>query len=303
MKMTMWWAMLILSAAVAGAQATASGGESGSTAVQTGETSASAAQATNVSAELTKKVDSKHSKVGDEVTARTTSEARLADGTRLPKGSKLVGKVTDVEAKSKQNHDARLAFAFDHAVLKDGREVPVEAMTRSIAAPAQVAAAGSDDMMADGGAAGGGMGGAMVRGGGGAVGGGGAGRGMGVSNAATGTLRGATGAAGSAGGGAAGDVNDAASGIDGTARGAVGAAGNVAANGTAGVNGAMGAGAAIPVRNLSGVTFSVVNGSATAGAGGATASGDTMTATMLTGHGRDVTLESGSQLTMSVSPR
>jgi len=81
---------------------------------QAGPTSASTIQATRISAELAKKIDAKDAKVGDEVVAKTTSEARLADGTKLPKGSKLVGHVTDVQAKSHDNHDSHVAFAFDH---------------------------------------------------------------------------------------------------------------------------------------------------------------------------------------------
>ncbi|MGB9032861.1 MAG: hypothetical protein WCC27_22250, partial [Acidobacteriaceae bacterium] len=135
-----------------GSQATAATSEYGASTAQAGQASASAAQATGVSAELSKRIDTKDARVGDEVVAKTTSEARLADGTKLPKGSKLVGHVTDVRAKSHDNHDSHIAFAFDHAVLKDGREVPVQAMMRSIAAPAPIAAStGADDMMAAGG--------------------------------------------------------------------------------------------------------------------------------------------------------
>ncbi|MGA7352228.1 MAG: hypothetical protein WBX06_13785, partial [Acidobacteriaceae bacterium] len=152
------------SAQTSATQTSAATSEYGAATAQAGQASASAAQATNLSAELSKKIDTKDAKIGDEVFAKTTSEARLADGTKLPKGSKLVGQVTDVQAKSHDNHDSHVAFAFDHAVLKDGREVPVQAMMRSIAAPAPLAAStGSDDMMA----AGGGM-----QGGGGARGGG-----------------------------------------------------------------------------------------------------------------------------------
>jgi len=270
------------------AQASAGAGTYASETAQAGQaSSASAMQAANVSAELTKKIDSKDAKVGDEVMAKTTSEARLADGTKLPKGSKLVGHVTEVEARSKENHDGRVAFAFDHALLKDGREVPLNAMVRSLAAPAPMASAsGSDDMMAGGGMQAPGGGGGLV-------------------GAGAGTVRGATGpAAGSVGGTANGLAGNVTSGINGTADSTLGTAGRVAENGAglnsgAGVNGELGA--AMPVGNLSGVMFSTVN--VAAGPGGASAAGGATMGTMLTGHNRNVTLDSGSQMTLGVAPR
>lgn len=97
---------------------------------------AAATQASNVSAELTQKINSKNAHVGDQVMARTTSSAKLAEGTKLPKGTRLLGKVTEVEPKSGQQHDGHLAFAFDRAVLRDGREIPIHAALQSISAPA-----------------------------------------------------------------------------------------------------------------------------------------------------------------------
>jgi hypothetical protein len=300
-KQAAWMAVAAL-AMVAGmqgavAQTSAGTGESGSDTGQAGQ--ASAAQAASVSAELSKKLDAKDAKVGDEVVAKTTSEARFADGTKLPKGSKLVGHVTDVQAKSHDNHDSHLAFAFDHAVLKDGRELPIQVMTRSIAAPAQVAAStGTDDMMG----AGGGAGGSGPRAGGGG--------GVGPANSAGGMVRGATGMAAGASSATAGSLNNATSGIDGTANGmgsTAGSTANLGPNGTAlnnaaGVNGAL-SGPDMPVGNLSAVTFNTVSATAAASPGGITGSAGASTATMLTGHGKNVSLDSGSQMSLAVAPR
>lgn len=125
---------------VSGTASAASG-----TATQVGRTGAAASQATNLSAELTQKINSKNAKVGDEVIARTTSSAQLGEGTRLPKGTRLIGKVTEVDAKSDAQHDGHLAFAFDRAVLRDGREVPIHATLQSISAPAISEMADSSD--------------------------------------------------------------------------------------------------------------------------------------------------------------
>lgn len=282
------------------AQTSAGAGSSSSAGVQAGPASASAVQATAVSAELQKKIDSKDAKVGDEVSAKITSEARLSDGTKLPKGSKIVGHVTDAQAKSKDNHDGHVTFAFDRAVLKDGREVPILAMMHSISAPAPVAAAsGSDDMMAGAGAGSG-----MARGGAGG-GGGLAGNGPAV--------RGATSAAGGVASTAGSGLGTTTSGIDGSLNGAasqngaLGAGGRsldgAALNNAAGMNGALATGVSMPVANLSGVTFATVNAGAGVSNGGVNGSASASLATALTGHGRNVTLDSGSQMTMAVAPR
>jgi hypothetical protein len=116
---------------------------------QSGQPTAAAAP---VSAELTKRIDVKKAKVGDEVDVKTTSNAKLPDGTDLPKGTKLVGKVTDVHAKSNADKTSHLAFDLDRAVTKDGHEMSVHAAVTSVLAPAQPVDSG---MMPGGGAGGG----------------------------------------------------------------------------------------------------------------------------------------------------
>ncbi|HEX8811035.1 MAG TPA: hypothetical protein VF742_03495, partial [Terracidiphilus sp.] len=44
-----------------------------------------------VTAELTTKLDSKTAKAGDSVVLKTTEKATMADGTVIPKGSKIMG--------------------------------------------------------------------------------------------------------------------------------------------------------------------------------------------------------------------
>jgi hypothetical protein len=117
--------------------------------------------AASVSAELSKRIDTKNAKQGDEVDARVTNAAKLPDGTELPRGTKLVGKVVDVKAKSKEDKSAHLAFSIDHAVLKDGKQMPIIVAVTSVTGTAQSSA--SDMMMPGGGAAspGGGSSGSM----------------------------------------------------------------------------------------------------------------------------------------------
>ena len=301
MKAQFAWAALLAFALTASAQTSAAAGESGSAAAQAGRASTSAAQAANVSAELTKKVDSKDAKVGDQVFAKTTSQARLADGTKIPKGSKLFGHVTEAQAKSKENHDGHVAFCFDRAVLKDGHEVPLNARVRTLSAPAELPPPGSDDLMAGGGMQAANSG--VAAGGGGGL----------AGNGPGGAVHSTAGLAGSATATAGGGLRAAGSGIDGAVDetaaegGALGtgarAAGGGALNSTSGANGGLASGVTMPVGNLSGVTFATVNLAVDAGTGGASATGGATTATMVTGHNRNVSLYSGSQMTMSVAPR
>jgi len=108
---------------------------------------AGAATTTIVTAELAQKVNSKNAKVGDDVVAKTTEEAQLADGTKLPKGTRLMGKVTEVQAKAGAQQDGHLAFLLDHAVVKDSPDIAIHATLISISAPALPA---MDDHIAGG---------------------------------------------------------------------------------------------------------------------------------------------------------
>ena len=94
-------------------------------------------EASSVTAELTKSLDSKHARVGDEVNTKITNEAKLPDGTTLPRGTKLVGNVVDVTAKSKQEKNARIVISLNRAVLKDGKQVPIRSSVTSVTAPVQ----------------------------------------------------------------------------------------------------------------------------------------------------------------------
>ncbi len=88
-----------------------------------------------VQAELTKGIDVKKAKAGDVVSAKTTSAVTLADGTELPKGTKLMGKVTDARAKSSSDKTSHVAFSLDQAVTKDGHEIPMQVMVTSLTVP------------------------------------------------------------------------------------------------------------------------------------------------------------------------
>ena len=80
---------------------------------------------------LTSKVDTKKSKVGDTVTAKTLNPLQLTDGTTLPPGTKLVGKVTQVQPKS--SGTATLAIVFTQVEKKGGAPMPVHGLLAAVA--------------------------------------------------------------------------------------------------------------------------------------------------------------------------
>src|SRR5882672_5001907 len=109
------------------------------------------AAGSTVQAELTKPVDVRKNKPGDEVVAKTTQDVKSEGHVVLPKGSKIVGRVTQAQARAKGQEESQLGIAFDHAVLKDGTQVPaaftIQAIGRSESEAAAATAAETDNMM------------------------------------------------------------------------------------------------------------------------------------------------------------
>jgi hypothetical protein len=87
---------------------------------------------------LEKWVDARKNKVGDEVIAKTTENVKSEGRVVIPRGSKIVGHVTEAKARAKDESESAVGIAFDHAVLKDGREVPLALEIQAIA-PAELA--------------------------------------------------------------------------------------------------------------------------------------------------------------------
>jgi hypothetical protein len=83
-------------------------------------------------ARIEKKIDTGSAKVGDDVTAKTLRRYTLPGGTDLPKGSKLVGKVTKVESRKVGDGNSMLTFRFDQAQLKGGAAIPIHGLVVAI---------------------------------------------------------------------------------------------------------------------------------------------------------------------------
>jgi hypothetical protein len=91
-----------------------------------------------VTAELNGSVDSKKVKVGDKVEAHTTEALKNGNDVIVPKGTKLIGHVTQATARSKGDSDSSLAIQFDTAQPKKEQEIPLTVTILAVAAPEQV---------------------------------------------------------------------------------------------------------------------------------------------------------------------
>ncbi len=103
--------------------------------------------------ELTKSIDAKKIKTGDEIVAKVTQDLKTNNGQVLvPKDTKVVGHVTEAQPRSKVQKESEIGIAFDHAVLKDGSEMKmplsVQAIIASPNANSQNASSGGYDQPA-----------------------------------------------------------------------------------------------------------------------------------------------------------
>ena len=85
---------------------------------------------------LTKSIDAKKSKAGDEIVAKVTQDLKTNNGVVLvPKDTKVVGRVTEAQPHSKEQKESEIGIAFDHAVLKNGSEMRMPLSVQAIIAP------------------------------------------------------------------------------------------------------------------------------------------------------------------------
>lgn len=234
------------------------------------------------------KLDSRSARSGEGVIIRTTREITTADGTDIPKGSRLMGHLTQVQAHEKGHADSQMGIVFDQAVLKGGSSVPIHAMIESVwpssasgTTNMSAGSMGSDDDVAGGiggGGVAGGMGGGGVASAGPAMGGGTAmgGRGLG------GVGRNGGGPVGGPVGDATSTAGQTASGIDNTAGGSIGSMGPVDPAG-----GIYGPGSL--ATHSTGIPGVMLSGDATGAISG-----------MLSATGKNVHLDSGTQMVLGI---
>jgi len=100
-----------------------------------------------IDAVLDKSLDAKKNKPNDPVSATLSGEMKASNGVNIPKGSKLIGHITEAKPKAKGDPNSQLGIAFDKVVPKGGAEIPVHASIRGLFKP-QPALMESDGMPA-----------------------------------------------------------------------------------------------------------------------------------------------------------
>jgi hypothetical protein len=95
-----------------------------------------------INVELVSKLDSKTAKTGDSVVVQTKASVKTADGTEIPKGSKVVGHVLAAKP-SGAGETSQVALQFDHIELKGGQSLPVHSQIQSIAPAGSAASTGA----------------------------------------------------------------------------------------------------------------------------------------------------------------
>jgi hypothetical protein len=88
-----------------------------------------------VNGELVNKVDAKSAKAGDQVVVKTSESVKIADGVVIPKGSRLLGSVTEVQAHGSGSADSHVGIRFDRAELKGGQTLAIQSEIRSLSLP------------------------------------------------------------------------------------------------------------------------------------------------------------------------
>ena len=86
--------------------------------------------------QLTKSIDAKKVKTGDEVQATVTQDMKAGNGEVIvPKDTKVVGRVTEAQARNKEQKESQVGIVFDHAVMKTGGDVNLPMSIQAIIAP------------------------------------------------------------------------------------------------------------------------------------------------------------------------
>ncbi|MGA8224739.1 MAG: hypothetical protein WB780_24055 [Candidatus Acidiferrales bacterium] len=95
--------------------------------------------------QLTKTIDAKKAKPGDQIVAKVTMDLKTTSGEVLvPKDTKVMGHVTEAQARNKEQKESQVGIEFDRAVLKSGDMNMPMSIQAVIAPPSNNVNAGSD---------------------------------------------------------------------------------------------------------------------------------------------------------------
>ena len=86
---------------------------------------------------VTKTLDSSKLKDGDAFEVETAGSFKLADGTLVPKGSKIIGHVVASKARSKGDPNSQLTLAFDRLSISGGKQMSLKGEVQAVFPPAE----------------------------------------------------------------------------------------------------------------------------------------------------------------------
>jgi hypothetical protein len=108
------------------------------------DTSPRIAPGSVIPVQLTKSIDAKKAKTGDEVVAKVTQDLKNNAGTVIvAKDTKVVGHITEAQARSKEQKESQVAIAFDRMVPKNGEPMQMPMSIQAIIAPPNPNSAGA----------------------------------------------------------------------------------------------------------------------------------------------------------------
>ena len=91
-------------------------------------------------AELAKSVNARKAKVNDKIESKVTMDLLWHNKVVIPRGTKIVGRVTDVKVRTKDVPESTVKITFDRIVWSGGREIPLKATIQALGAPMHTSA-------------------------------------------------------------------------------------------------------------------------------------------------------------------
>jgi hypothetical protein len=83
-------------------------------------------------AKIAVNLSTRNAKTGDVITAKTLKATKLKDGTEIPKGSTLTGRVAMIRSKKAGSGNSLLTFRFDQLEPKGGAAIPIHGLVVAI---------------------------------------------------------------------------------------------------------------------------------------------------------------------------
>ncbi|MGA2369649.1 MAG: hypothetical protein ACLPPV_10000 [Candidatus Korobacteraceae bacterium] len=126
------FASLVISVSVSLANSAAHAGQAATQSSTTPAAGAAGRHGT-FTVELIKPLDSRKLKEGDSVEAKLTGGITLPSGVAVPRGTKVLGHVTEAKARSKNDSESALGISFDKVAGSGGGETPIHGVIQAVA--------------------------------------------------------------------------------------------------------------------------------------------------------------------------